>query len=85
MDLIKSGIINLRLYGAVEITMNKTIKKYAISSLITFLTGFGLVLLSSIDSLTIDSVKNGALAGAIFMALRAGVKSVLEFFLNDNK
>lgn len=65
--------------------MNITVKKYIVSSLITFLTGFGLVILSSIDSLSLEAVKNGAIGGLIFAALRAGIKSVLEEILPDTK
>jgi hypothetical protein len=62
--------------------MNKTLKTYAVSSLITFLTAFGLVIVSHIDTLTLTTIKNGALAGLLGMALRAGVKALIEYLLS---
>lgn len=60
--------------------MNKeTLKRYAISSLITFLTGFLLVIGGEIDTLTLDSLKDGSLAGLLLLALRAGVKAFIEY------
>jgi len=62
--------------------MNKTFKRYLISSLITFASAFGIVILASIDSLTMESLQSGALASLLFTGLRAGVKAVLELFVN---
>jgi len=62
--------------------MNKTIKRYIVSSLITFFTAFATVLLASIDSITIESIKDGAIIGIVFTALRAGTKALLEYFLS---
>lgn len=59
----------------------KTAKKYLVSSLITFFTGFALVLVAQVDSLTLSSLGSGALAGLIFAGTRAGVKAVAEYFL----
>jgi hypothetical protein len=59
------------------------VKRYLISSLVTFLTGFALVLVAQIDSLSLESFKDGALAGVLFSALRAGIKGVLEYFLDE--
>lgn len=56
-------------------------KKWLVSSLVTFVTGFSVVLLSEIDTITLDSFKDGAFLGVIFASLRAGVKAVLEYFL----
>lgn len=61
--------------------MNQTLKKYLISSLITFLAGFAVVILAEIDSLTLESLKDGSIAGLIFAGLRAGIKAVIELFL----
>ena len=60
----------------------KTLKRYAVSSAVTFSTGFGLVLLSDIDKITLESFGNGAIWGFLFTAFRAGLKLVLELYLN---
>lgn len=56
-------------------------QKYLVSSLITFVTGFALVFVGNIDSLTLESFKNGAYVGIIFTAVRAGIKALVEWFL----
>lgn len=66
--------------------MNKeTLKRYLVSSTITFLTSFSLVLVTEIDDITIDSFKDGTIVGIVFVAVRAGVKSILEHYLNSKK
>ena len=62
----------------------ETMKRYAISSVVTFLTGFGMVFLAEIDSITMDTFKEGGLMGIVFMAGRAGIKAVLEYFLSKS-
>lgn len=62
-------------------TLSKTQKKWLVSSLVTFVTGFGMVLLSEIDNLTLASFSDGTYMGVLFLAVRAGVKAVLEYFL----
>ncbi len=54
------------------------VKKYVISSLITFVTAFAVTVLPTIDTLTLETVKQGALVGAIFSGLRAGFKAIFE-------
>lgn len=56
-------------------------KRYFLSSLITFLAGVAMVLLSSWDQITLEAFKNGAILGLVFIAIRAGVKSLLEGFV----
>jgi len=56
-------------------------KRWAISSLVTFLTGFGLVFLNGIDNITLESFQSGALIGLLFVAGRAGVKAIIEAFI----
>ena len=62
-----------------------TIKRYIISSLITFLTGVALVLLAQWDSITLASFKDGSMVGIVFIAVRAGVKALLEYLLSLKK
>lgn len=59
--------------------MNSKFKKYLISSLITFVTTFAIAVVPHIDSLTLESVKTGALLGVLFTGSRAGVKAVFEY------
>lgn len=62
--------------------MNKeNIKRYLLSSLITFVTAFAMVVLSQIDSITLESFKDGSLIGLLFVAIRAGFKAVLELVI----
>lgn len=59
-----------------------TLKRYAWSSLVTFATGFCIVLLAQWDQITLQSFLDGSVAGVGFAALRGGVKSVIELFLS---
>ena len=61
--------------------MNPNVKRWLISSGISFATGFAMVLLTSIDSLGIESFRDGSLLGLLFVAARAGIKAVVESFL----
>ena len=62
--------------------LDKTVlKRHVISGAVTFATGFSIAFLTSIDDLTMDSIKNGALFGALFAASRAGFKVLLEAFV----
>ena len=58
-----------------------TIKRYIISSALTFLTGFALVLVGQADGITLESFRDGTLVGVLFVAVRAGLKMLLEAFL----
>lgn len=54
------------------------IKHYALSSLITFLTGFSLTVAAQINTLNLESLENGAAVALIITALRAGLKMLIE-------
>ncbi len=62
-------------------TKQKTLKRYIVSSLLTFLAGFLAIILVNIDSITLDSFKDGTLVGIIFLAVRTGLKGLIEWFL----
>lgn len=53
-------------------------KRYLISSLVTFFAAFAMYFVTVIDDVTIESFTNGALMGLFFVGMRAGVKAVLE-------
>lgn len=61
--------------------MNKTLKLHIISGIISFLSGFAVVFLANIDSLSVASLENGALISLLFVAVRMGVKYLLQDFL----
>lgn len=57
----------------------KVIKKYALSSFITFLSVFCVAIVSQIDNLNADALQQGALVSLMFAAVRAAVKGVVEY------
>jgi hypothetical protein len=62
--------------------MNKQeIKRYLVSSLITFIATFLLVFLPQVSDLTLESIKTGAVLGLLITALRAGVKASIEILI----
>lgn len=61
--------------------MKETVRRYALSTLITFLAAFGVVLLADIDRITIESFRDGTILGILFAGARAGLKAVIEAFL----
>ena len=65
--------------------MNTKLKRYLISSGISFLTGFAVVVLANIETVTLESFTNGAVVGLLFAALRAGFKGLLETLLSASK
>jgi len=60
----------------------KTIKRYAISSGVTFLSTFLLVVGSS---LSVEAIDEGAIIGILIVAIRAGVKATVEQLNNKLK
>jgi hypothetical protein len=56
-------------------------KRWALSTLVTFLTGFCVVLVAQIDQITPASFADGTFVGVFFAAARAGVKAVVEWYL----
>lgn len=63
--------------------MNQTMKRYAISSAVTFLTAVAIVILTNIDHITSQSFTDGTVMGILFVAVRAGVKGVLEAWVGQ--
>lgn len=61
--------------------MNEHIK----SALITFFVSFAIVMVAEIDTFTTDSFIDGTVIGVVFVAVRAGVKALLELFLTMNR
>lgn len=57
---------------------NNTIKRYVISSTITFLTVFLTMLASNIGTLDVSNITSAGVIGIVMVAARAGLKSVVE-------
>ena len=62
--------------------MSKNAKRYFVSSMITFFSGFVFVLVNSIDSVTLETLRDGSLVGVLLAAVRAGIKALLEAYLD---
>jgi len=56
-------------------------KRYIISSLVTFLSAFALYFVTVIDTVTLEGLTDGALVSLVFVGVRAGIKAVLEVFI----
>lgn len=65
--------------------MNKsTFKRYAISTLVTFTTGFLAVIATQIDTISLETIQSGMLLGIIASAIRAGVKATIEHIMRTS-
>lgn len=56
-------------------------KRYIISTGITFITGFVIMVTPYLTNLTVEDVINGAAIGILFAGVRAGIKAVAEKFI----
>lgn len=56
-------------------------KRYAISSLYTFLSGFVIAIIHVLDSMNWQNVGVGSLVGLAFVGVRGGIKVLGEAFL----
>jgi hypothetical protein len=61
--------------------MSTTTKRYLISSIVTFVSGFCIAILPFIETLQFADLGNGAILGLLFVGIRAGIKALLEWFL----
>lgn len=62
--------------------------RYVISTLVTFLAGFAIVVVPQLDNITLQNFNDGVVVGIVFAGARMGIKMVLELFLawyNRNK
>jgi len=57
------------------------LRRWILSSAVTFLAGFSIVLLAQWEDITLASFQTGSIVGIIFLAVRAGFKALLEGFL----
>ena len=56
-------------------------KRYLWSSLMTFLAGFLMAVVPELESLELESLRDGSLVGLVFVGIRTGLKLVLEVAL----
>jgi len=61
--------------------MNQNLKRYLISSGVTFLAGFLMVFATELQSLSIESLTKSAVIGILLLALRAGLKALFEYVI----
>lgn len=64
-----------------NIHMKDNIKRWLVSSVITFSAGAGVVLIANWDQITLEAFKDGSIVGLVFLAVRAGIKGIIEGFL----
>lgn len=55
--------------------------EYVKSAVITFVAGMAIVILPELNSLTLESFRDGTVVGLLFAAARTGFKGLLEMFL----
>lgn len=63
--------------------MNQHIQEHLKSALITFFVAFAIVIVPQIDNLSTESFSDGTLVGLLFVAIRGGVKALLELFITN--
>ena len=63
--------------------VEKNWKRYLISSGVTFISIFLIVIVSEIDNITLGSFRNGVMLGILFSAIRAGIKGILEVGIKE--
>ena len=57
-------------------------KRYIRSALVTFFAGFALVMVTEIDSITLEDLGDCTAVGVAFAGVRTGLKMLLESFLS---
>ena len=65
--------------------MSNKLKRHLISASNTFLAGFAAELLVNFNNITFETLADGSIYAMLFVALRAGIKAILEGFLLRNK
>jgi hypothetical protein len=57
----------------------ETMKRFLVSSLITFIASFGIAVLPMIDKLTLENLGWSTVIALLFTGVRGGLKSAIEF------
>lgn len=55
-------------------------KRYIVSSVVTFVTGFALAIYPMLSDISLDNVSKATVVAFLFAGVRAGVKALIEFF-----
>jgi len=63
--------------------MNKTVKRYLISSGVTFVTGFLVAIVPLLEDLSPELFTASVVIGIILAGARAGIKAVSEYLLRQ--
>lgn len=63
------------------IKAKQELKRQFISALVSFIAGFAIVIHTEIDHITLASFRDGSIVGTIFLAVRAGIKVMLEYVI----
>lgn len=61
--------------------MNPNVKRWLVSTLLTFLTGAAIVVIPELDNITLEALQAGAWVGIVFAGVRAGLKAALEAWI----
>lgn len=61
--------------------MSEKTKEYLLSTAITFLSGFLIVVAPALDTLTVDSLQDGTLVGILLAGVRLGLKMAVQAIL----
>lgn len=62
-------------------TVSDTTKRYLVSTAITFVAGFLVVVTPEVQNLSAGAVSDGAILGILLAGARAGLKAVAEAFI----
>lgn len=58
--------------------MSESVKEYIVSTALTFLTAFLMILSTKIDTLSFESLKDGTIIGILASSLRLGLKMFVQ-------
>jgi hypothetical protein len=56
-------------------------KRYVLSSLVTFISAFALAIYPMLDDLSLNNFTQATAVGLLFVGIRAGVKALIEFLV----
>jgi dolichyl-phosphate-mannose--protein O-mannosyl transferase len=57
----------------------ENIKRWLVSSLLTFLAAFAATFATELKSISLDGLETSVIVGVVFTAVRAGFKALVEF------
>jgi hypothetical protein len=60
---------------------NETLKRFLVSSLVTFVASFSITVLPMLDKITLESLGWSTVIALLFTGVRGGIKSVMELVI----